>query len=137
MQGAETTGEGARRPCHHPQPQEFFLSHLSQERAQEGARVTVLWCGSDVASAAALTDAPPPNTQLLTELPESGKGITDTQISIPQVSTDHRYPEIHVDLYFKNWGTLSLGVLVLVTTILTFVFLYSHREPHSTVKQLG
>lgn len=51
--------------------------------------------------------------------------VTDTQITIPQVSIDHRYPEIHVDLYFKNWRTLSLGVLVLVTTISTFVILYS------------
>lgn len=56
----ETTGEGARKPCHRPQYQEFFLTHLSQERAQEGARVTELWGGSDVASATALTDAPHP-----------------------------------------------------------------------------
>lgn len=71
-----------------------------------------------------LTPPPPIHTSKPSFL-EADKVVIDTQITIPQVSTDHRYPEIHVELYFKNWRTLSLGVLVLVTTILTFVLLFT------------
>ena len=109
----ETTGEGARRPCHRPQHQEFFLSHLSQERAQEGASVTELWGGSDVASATAFTEDPPPthtHTPTHTSKPSFLRQARWSQI--PR-SRYHRYRLITDTQKFMLTCILRIGELYL------------------------